>query len=152
MNRLNEADYNALLEADPGELRGEGNSPIAMRVREDERVRNAAADILEQMNVYDVTISALVDAAVAKPSTERKVARRSISRVWGATLVSGSLAAAAIAAIIVLRSDSPIARPAATREPPLTATLNASSTRPFAVIPTDNPDIAIVWLFDKEVK
>jgi len=38
----------------------------------------------------------------------------------------------------------------AARPTPLTAQLDAASDRPFAVIATDNPDIAIVWLFNKE--
>ena len=32
----------------------------------------------------------------------------------------------------------------------LTSRLNVTADRPFAVIATDNPDIAIVWLFNKE--
>jgi hypothetical protein len=35
-------------------------------------------------------------------------------------------------------------------EIPLTATLEVESDRRFAVFPTDNPNIAIIWLFDEE--
>jgi hypothetical protein len=76
--------------------------------------------------------------------------RPRMGRVGRATLLSGGLAAAAIAGILGRREMTQ--RMPAQAEQPITATLNASSPRPFAVIPTDNPDIAIVWLFNKEGK
>jgi hypothetical protein len=38
----------------------------------------------------------------------------------------------------------------ASRELPLTAKLQAEADQPFGVFATDNPDIAIVWLFPEE--
>jgi hypothetical protein len=60
--------------------------------------------------------------------------------------------AAAAMALLVIAETEPAAPPAATAADaePMTASLNVSSSRPFAVFPTDNPDIAIVWLFDEE--
>jgi hypothetical protein len=148
MNELNDQDYNALLEAEPHELRGEGESEIAQRVREDVAVRRAADHLLQRMIVCDVTVSAAANSTAKK--TTRLSSRRRIAR---ATIFSSGLAAAAILALVVSHEDpAPARHRAPPTEPPMTATLNASSSRSFAVIPTDNPDIAIVWLFDKEKK
>jgi ABC-type bacteriocin/lantibiotic exporter with double-glycine peptidase domain len=55
-------------------------------------------------------------------------------------------------ALIVIAGPDPAVTPARgpTASEPMTASLDVSSSRPFAVFPTDNPDIAIVWLFDEE--
>jgi hypothetical protein len=142
---LNRADYDALLVADMDELRGTGDSVIAARVRNDEQMRAAADRILVRTAAVDEALTR------SRPTRTRVHAMRPrMGRVGRATLLSGGLAAAAIAGILGRREMTQ--RMPAQAEQPITATLNASSTRPFAVIPTDNPDIAIVWLFNKEGK
>ena len=150
---LSRAEREALASADVSELRGIGSSELAVSVRTDERVRAAAAHLLARLADVDAAVAM---TAASAPGPENVIAfrpRPAASAFRRASVLSGGLVAAAIAAIVLYR-DLPQRRTPAAPVPqaPLTATINASSPRPFAVIPTDNPDIAIVWLFNKEMQ
>ncbi|MEO5509525.1 MAG: hypothetical protein ABIS27_02780 [Longimicrobiales bacterium] len=153
MNRcgLNEADAALLLEADLHELRGKGESALAMRIRNEPNMSRAAQHIIARLGAINTLISTTAEASpLATTGRTRPASSRHAVRVRRVMLVAGGLAAAALAGIILYRG-SPRSAPIIS-SPPLTATLNASSTRPFAVLSTDNPDIAVVWLFSKEIK
>lgn len=63
-------------------------------------------------------------------------------------------AAAAIAALILVRvgetgdGGDPLISPAESRIPSMVSELDVEADRPFAVFPTSNPDIAVVWLLN----
>ncbi len=63
-------------------------------------------------------------------------------------------AAAIVASLILMRtgrtgeSDESLALPRAPHAPSMTAEMDVEADRPFAVFPTSDPDIAIVWLFN----
>ena len=146
-----------LLDASPAELRGEGVSEIARLVREDADVRAAAARILYELRAIDDDLAemARLGAArvplpdVARPdSVARPAPRRYASAGWRLALGLAGGAAALVVALLLWRPAPP--SPAAAAGQSITATLDAESPRPFAVFATDNPDIAIVWLFDQE--
>jgi len=151
-----------LLEAAPAELRGDGESEIARLVREDPDVRVAAAGILDAMAAMDVGLAEMArlgasrlplrDLARPDPSGARPAPRRRTRFGWQVALGLAGGAAALVVALVLRRPNHPAATPqAANRDAlPITATLDAESPRPFAVFATDNPDIAIVWLFDRE--
>jgi hypothetical protein len=148
MNRfgLNDADMVQLLEADIDELRGEGESDLADRIRTEPAVRRAAEHIVARLAQVDGLI-----AAESASLQSAAIRTRKHAAGWKSAIVlTGTLAAAALAGVVLYRG-APENIPTIPARP-LTATLNASSTRPFAVIPTDNPDIAVVWLFNKETK
>jgi len=177
-----------LLSAEPGELRGEGDSEVARSVR--------AKRVLAEMRALDAAFAAIGDAhgaaAAARPRVERAdrdprlpgrvaaaadreadalgdrgpVARsprvsapraaRSASQ-WRSLGLAVGLAAAGLAAFALVRPKPaqppaalPSADPVAASPAPLTATLAVESDRRFAVFATDNPNIAVVWLFEEE--
>ncbi len=63
-------------------------------------------------------------------------------------------AAAIFASLILMRTDrtgerdESLALPRAPQARSMTAELNVEADRPFAVFPTSDPDIAVVWLFN----
>ena len=71
---------------------------------------------------------------------------------------AGSLAAAAaVAALILARGgeigdDDGVPAPPATEAPSMIAEIDVEADGPFAVFPTDNPNIVVVWLLDLEEK
>lgn len=168
-----------LLDADPAELEGRGNSETARRIREDPQLRAEAARILGAMRELDAALhdravrassaaagrvagasagAAGADAALHAGSSVRSGARgpggltsgpvRTSARRGPAVgwTVAGTLAAAGLAAFLFW--PHPL-READVPEPPLTSRLDAASDRPFAVLATQNPDIAIVWLLEE---
>lgn len=149
-----------LLEAAPAELRGEGASEIARLVREDPDVRAAAARILEEMHALDAGLAEMArlggsrvplrDVARPEASVGRPAPRRHASAGWRLALGLAGGAAALVTGLVLWQPNSPTPTPASADAQSITATLDAESPRPFAVFATDNPDIAIVWLFDRE--
>jgi hypothetical protein len=143
-----------LLEAEPDELRGIGETETAQRVRADEEVRLAAAAILRQTDALDRGLlashaGAHVNAQAAPTPAYAMPLRRGRAR-HARSLAVASLAAAALLTLLLTR---PASNPLTESRPSgrsLTARLDVSADRPFAVIATDNPDIAIVWLFNQE--
>ena len=62
-------------------------------------------------------------------------------------------AAAAIAALVLVRGGEmaregePFIPPPESRVPSMVSEMDVEADRPFAVLPTSDPDIAVVWLF-----
>ena len=67
-------------------------------------------------------------------------------------------AAAAIAALILVRggeigdSDQFLIPPPESRVPSMVSEMDVEADRPFAVFPTSDPDIAVVWLLNPQEK
>jgi hypothetical protein len=147
-----------LLDASPVELRGEGPSEIARLAREDPDVRAAATRILDELRAIDGGLAEMARPGarhiplrdVARPGSPaaRPAPRRHASAGWRLALGLAGGAAALVVALLLWRQALPLPAPVAAQS--ITATLDASSPLPFAVFATDNPDIAIVWLFDPE--
>ncbi len=149
--------WRELLTAEPHELAGIGESPVARAVRNDAAVRAAAARILDSVHAMDGALRSLADAArsAGDDVTSTIPSRRSLasrSAYWRrVTWAAGTLAAASLTALLLVpRVLSGPRSPAhmTPAERPLTATLQVRADRSFAVFATDNPDIAIVWLFN----
>ena len=81
-------------------------------------------------------------------------APRRRSRSW--RTVAPLAAAAAIAALIFVRGGEigdygePLVPPPASRAPSMVSEMDVEADRPFVVFPTNDPDIAVVWLFNSE--
>ncbi len=148
-----------LLEAEPAELRGEGETDIARIVRRDPDVRAHATQILEALRAVGAGLATASRERAARiplrgdAAPERSVARPTLpgsAFAWRFAFGLGSCAAAVIMALVLWQQRSAPAQPDGAGSRSITATLDASASRPFAVFATDNPDIAIVWLFDRE--
>lgn len=80
------------------------------------------------------------------------LARRRVAWRWRA---AGTLAAAAVVAALILVGDEgiedggePVVSAVAQRAPSMMAEMDVEADRPFAVFPTSDPNIAVVWLLD----
>ena len=141
-----------LLEAEPDELRGNGDSELARLIRDDPAARAVARTILEANAAMDRALDRIGSRSPMErsgPPPLRAGRRSTAARLLTAT----GLAAAAVLTLLMARPgslrrhSSDAAGPGAL---PLTARLEAASDRPFAVFATSNPDIAVVWLFQPE--
>ena len=142
-----------LLEAEPDELRGLGDSPLARRVREDPVVRAAARQIIDALNVLNAGLATAADRAATRPVIRPSVHALAERRPRRSRAGRVAVALAAAAAIVLLLARPPARGPGAPqgadRETALTAQLDASADRSFAVFATRNPDIAIVWMLEE---
>jgi hypothetical protein len=145
-----------LLEADIAALEGRGDSALARLVREDPEIRAVASELTLLMRETD---SAMAEAAghrarnrggAATTAAGDRPIRPWIVRRAGPALATLGVAAAAVATLVFVRPDRASPPEPRAIDAPLTSSLEVSSSRPFAVFPTDNPDIAIVWLLNEE--
>lgn len=154
---IDEHIHRRLIEADLAELEGQGGSELARRVREDPEVRALARKLTAAMRDADRALAGLAEDRSAgitlrgRQATPRKRQRspRVRSRARPAMAAIG-LAAAAVATVMIARTAVQPRPEVALPANSVTASLEVSSSRPFAVFATDNPDIAVVWLFDEE--
>jgi hypothetical protein len=153
---IDEHTRRRLLEADMAELEGRGDSELARRVREDPDIRAAARQLTTAMREADRAMAQLADAASTRipidPAQPALAAHTATgrSRLARPVLAGLGLAAAVVATVLLTRPEVEPAAELASPARPLTASLEVSSSRPFAVFATDNPDIAVVWLFEEE--
>lgn len=135
--RILEGDLDEIPGADPEERRS------TERIARDARNMNAV-------------LSAMADEVGGKlptPIHTRAVpAPRRHTRRW--QTVAPLAAAAAIAALILVRDEetgetaaTPIPPPES-RLPSMVSEMDVEADRPFAVFPTSDPDIAVVWLLN----
>lgn len=163
-----------MLEADIAELRGEGDSPVALHLRDCRTCAAAGLRILDAQQELADVLETLVAAAVSPPaatrasaglpgsaspsgltvprSTSENRARRFRRRVIGA---SASLAAAAVLVLFLLSRDGELPRLAT--QPPLNAVamsstpvVNVEAGSDVAVMQTSNPNITVVWYLNRE--
>ena len=75
---------------------------------------------------------------------------------WSRRAMVSLAAAAVIAALMLMRggeieeSGRPLESPTASPAPSMMAEMAVEADRPFAVFPTSDPNIAVVWLFNPE--
>ncbi|MGD8697679.1 MAG: hypothetical protein PVJ43_00230 [Gemmatimonadales bacterium] len=143
------AAFDALLEADPAELTGRGDSELAVHVRECERCGAVAAHLLagqERLAAALVELRPSTDVATALNTVRSRGRRRqALQRVWQWGPVA---AAAAIAAAMVLQA-LPAARmvpgegvPAVSQAEPL---LEVPSGRNVMVFETRDRSAKVIW-------
>lgn len=113
----------------------------ADRIARDERNMHAVLSALANQLSEDVP--------AVPPEHATPVRRRLVWRRW----TVGPLAAAAVVAALILlpngaieEVDGPLASP--TRS--MVSEMGVEADRPFVVFPTNDPDIAVVWLLSPE--
>jgi anti-sigma factor RsiW len=141
----------ALLEAEPDELAGRADSDLARHIAGCDACREAAASLRRATLSLDRVLASPgagpdMDALLSRARhRETTVVRRAFPRA----LWIGLAAAASFAALLLLGPDrrpTPVAPVAATsvRELP---TVESAGDADLAVLPTDNPNITVIWFF-----
>jgi hypothetical protein len=152
----------SLLTASPDELRGVGSGEVARHVQSCPRCAAAAEVILEGTSALDRALAsapALPDveeilrragsASPAEADPASKVANRAIRPVprWlGVTMAAAASAASAVLLFSVLQ-DRPMPAARVVAPPPPPPLVQTMPGQGMAVMPTDNPDITVVWFF-----
>jgi len=139
-----------LLEADPAELRGEGDSPLAAHLRGCADCRAAADAILAGEAELDAALRAL-----ATPSADpRVIPLRPRSRGMRIAPAVGTLAAlaATVAAVMLARPHSAAPRGATAEQIarlmfPTPPVARAADGRSVAVLQTSDPGVTVVWVY-----
>lgn len=143
-----------LLATDPDELSGRADSALGRHIRDCERCRVAARVILEATEglrtVFDAPAPPLdADAVLARarfeavPSRSKSDGRRV---AWGRWV--SVAAAAAIGGLLLLgERERPLPGQAFTPRLQPFAVVEAPADRNVVVIPTENPDITVLWFF-----
>lgn len=143
-----------LLEADPAELRGEGDSTVALHIGGCTACAAAARRILgSQQQMADALSALTLPAPVVPPASQavrRARGRRSLLRALA------PLAAAAILVLFLLQQRAvdelprlePVPEP--TAYAPDMPVVNATGGSDVAVMQTSNPNITVVWFLERE--
>lgn len=139
-----------LLEADPAELRGEGDSPLAAHLRGCAGCRARADAIL----AGEAELAAAL-RMLASPSTDRKVIPLRPRRGWGRiapAAASFAALAAAVAAVMVARPPAAAPPGIAAAEIarlmfPAAPVARAEAGRSVAVLKTSDPGVTVVWVY-----
>lgn len=166
-----------MLEAGPAALRGEDGGELARHVAECPRCARIAATLLRETGAVDRALdewaratpadaAADVALAAAREDPGAGVVPLRHDRGLGAVEVPGAhqwswtrkawvplAAAAALAGVLFLgRDQGPGASPSRAAGPPVEPRVSVTppSDRSAAIMETGNPDITIVWLYQKE--
>ncbi len=122
----------------------------------DDQVRQSIELIAGDGRRMDAVLTAMANQLSERLSVaegERAAPLRPRSLWRGRILVP--LAAAAIVASLILmppgrtgESDESVAVPGTPHAPSMTVEMNVEADRPFVVLPTSDPDMAVVWLLN----
>lgn len=161
-----ETALDRLLEAAPAELRGRADTELAAHIAGCHRCAAVAAAMLEELGAVDhaladyathPTADAAADAALAAIRKEDGDGVVSLEgRRWLRTAWVPLAAAAALAAVLVFGQDDPFSGPGVGTTSPPEPTLEprVAVTPPAdkgaAIMETENPNITIVWLYERE--
>ena len=149
-----EMKLDVLLEAEPEELAGVGDTALAQHVARCSRCRAIAGELLEGQTLLAEGLRLLTPARNVESVVDRirlQAARRRLrSRLRTVVL---PLAAAAVLSVLVVGArvprrtvfDDTTARGAATLE--AARAIRVSPARNVAVMKTDNPKITVVWFY-----
>lgn len=154
-----------LLEADPAELLGAGDSAVARHVagcaactaaaqrilRSQQELADALSQLVQAPPAAGARVAAVVPAAAAESAVRpARGARRSLLRVMP------PLAAAAVLVLFLLQQRSADELPRLEPVPEPTAyaldmpVVNATDGSDVAVMQTSNPNITVVWFLKRE--
>ncbi len=148
-----------LLEAEPGELRGEGGGTLASHLRSCEACRRRAGLLLQADEALEAALGAApapdveVILALAAAPVEAGWRVRAVQAVRRAaavrrTWIPLAAAAALTGLLLVTRSPGPAPAPveAGAQGLPLVESAGADGV---AILETDNPDITVLWFFEQ---
>ena len=119
----------------------------AERIARDERNMHAVLSAMAD-DLSERLPDSAVDPAIPVQGPTAPVRRH---RSWKWT--AGPLAAAAVVAALLLMPDGAIEEvggPAASPPRSMVSEMDVEADRPFVVFPTNDPDIAVVWLLSPE--
>ncbi len=135
-----------LLEADRADLERAGDTLLVAHLTGCSGCRAIADQLLEEERYLREALDALEPAGSAGDAVRRaaRIVRRRRRRWLG--LVPAA-AAASIAALLLMRSDTPTVSELVERTSP--TPIVESSDQNVVVYQTDNPDIVVVWLYQK---
>lgn len=148
-----ETCHELLLEAEPADLRGEGDTELAQHMRACPPCGARARQILEDLDALSDVLArqeptVAVSGAVARAAVEarRRQKRRTL---WRAAVPA--LAAAGLAGLLVAQRTTrelgvqslPVERDTPARVPDVEAPVG----RDYMVLGSDNSDIVIIWFF-----
>ena len=148
-----ETCYKLLLEAEPAEMRGEGDGELAQHLRACPQCDALARQVLEDLDALSDALAApeptvAVSDAVARAAVDAR-RRRKRRALWRA--VAPALAAASLAGLLVTQRTTrqlgvqrlPVERDAPARVPDVEAPVG----RDYMVLGSDNSNIVIIWFF-----
>lgn len=135
-----------------GLLEGDLDSAEGLEPAERQRAERIARDT-RNMNALVSAMAEQVTERLAVPTKPRLApALRRSARMWRS---AAPLAAAAVIAALILARDGettgdgePLLPPPESPAPSMVSEMDVEADRPFAVFPTSDPDIAVVWLFN----
>ena len=126
----------------------------------DSAERRSAERIARDARNMNAVLSAMADRVSERLPTpiHAKAAPARRRPTWRWQAVAPLAAAAVIAALILVRggkmgdSDQLLIPPPESRVPSMVSEMDVEADRPFAVFPTSDPDIAVVWLLNPQEK
>ena len=136
-----------MLEAEPAELRGIGSSDLAAHLRACGACRGVAHQLLDGERVLR---SALLDLRPdGSAAAAAQAAIRTSRRRWRRLAFVPLAAAAGVAALLLLRPEpfAPGTVPQLAGPPPI---VEAPSGEDVIVYQTANPDVIVVWLYQRK--
>jgi predicted anti-sigma-YlaC factor YlaD len=140
-----------LLEADPAELRGEVDSPLAAHLRACAGCRSAAEAILAGEAELDAALR-----AIARPSVGTRIVPLRPARGRGRRMMPAAASFAALAAAVVgvmlSRPHTTAPRGATTEQIaqlmfPAPPVARAGAGKSVAVLKTSDPGVTVVWVY-----
>ena len=142
-----EAYVQAMLEAEPAELAGEEDSPLARHIRECPHCGATARAILAEEEELGSALASLVPQPDLEAVLARAPAQRSRFRAGALTLAPLALAAG-LAALFLTREPQLPGEPYVPGVQAIPGlNVEAPEGRNVAVLETRDPDIKVVWLF-----
>lgn len=122
----------------------------------DSAERRSADRIARDQRNMNAVLSAMADRVGEGLPTpiHGRVAPARRHPIWRRRTVASLAAAAVVAALILVRGGetgdevATLIPPPDSRVPSMVSEMNVEADRPFAVFPTSDPDIAVVWLFN----
>lgn len=143
-----------LLEADPSDLRGEGESPLAVHLRACAGCRARADAILAAEAELDAALRTLAAPSAEPAGTGVISIRRSPSRGGRTALAAATFAALAATVAGVILTRPPAARPqGATVDEiarlmyPDAPVAQARAGSSVAILKTNDPGVTVVWVY-----
>ena len=122
----------------------------------DSEERRSAERIARDARNMNAVLSAMADQVSERVPTPMhgRTAPAPRRSAWRWRTVGPFAAAAAVAALILLRGgengedSASLIPPPESRAPSMVSEMDVEADRPFAVFPTSDPDIAVVWLLN----
>lgn len=153
-----------LLEAEPGELRGEGNAPLAGHLTACDRCARIAETLAVELEALDRGLDRVAQGGGdAEAAADRALAAVGAERGSGPFAEPGNwlrsawvpLAAAAALVGVLLTGRDPAPNDGVAADPATSPTaarvaVTPPAERGVAVLETGNPKITIIWLYERE--